>query len=413
MRSVLFVLIVCLSFGYHQAEAQLRQVEGERVSLVVGGNQNFQAYKPGLWIDIRERATKGVEKSSSDNLERNECGNFAFDPIEVRACRETPDFEVTFSGFTPEAMEAFQYALDIWSSVLEISVPIKVDASFAPLGPGILGSAGATFIWELDTIANPGQLLDSITYPSALADQIIGEDIHTLPFWQPSDPWYDEPDMEAVFSSAFDDWYFGLDGCPGQDQIDFVTVVIHEIGHGLGFFASDRYFPPFTPIPENGGLAFFEDVFCVGFGAPFIFDTFLESQGVNLGLDGCFFEDGFLTTDDLTFVGPETISCFGEAPHMYAPMNYIQGSSTSHFDEDRYPGVDINALMTPFVDRGEAVHEPGCALAVLSDLGYDTKDRVPTCAIPTMGEWGVIILGLLLLIVVVTAVENQNSPSWI
>ena len=40
--------------------------------------------------------------------------------------------------------------------------------------------------------------------------------------------------------SDSEDWYYGLDGNPGEDQFDFVSVVLHEIGHGLGFFASFR-----------------------------------------------------------------------------------------------------------------------------------------------------------------------------
>ena len=38
--------------------------------------------------------------------------------------------------------------------------------------------------------------------------------------------------------SSSEDWYFGLDGRPGEDQFDFVSVVLHEIGHGLGFYDS-------------------------------------------------------------------------------------------------------------------------------------------------------------------------------
>ena len=40
--------------------------------------------------------------------------------------------------------------------------------------------------------------------------------------------------------SNSEDWYFGLDGQPGEDQFDFVSVVLHEVGHGLGFHDSFR-----------------------------------------------------------------------------------------------------------------------------------------------------------------------------
>ncbi len=30
-------------------------------------------------------------------------------------------------------------------------------------------------------------------------------------------------------------WYYGLDGKPPGNQIDFISVLVHELGHGLGF----------------------------------------------------------------------------------------------------------------------------------------------------------------------------------
>src|SRR6185503_14585980 len=43
---------------------------------------------------------------------------------------------------------AFQFAANIWGATLDSNVPVRIQASFDPLGPGILGAAGATFVFR-------------------------------------------------------------------------------------------------------------------------------------------------------------------------------------------------------------------------------------------------------------------------
>jgi hypothetical protein len=44
-------------------------------------------------------------------------------------------------------------------------------------------------------------------------------------------------EIDAEFNSTFD-WDFGTSGTPVAGKINFMTVVLHELGHGLGFFGS-------------------------------------------------------------------------------------------------------------------------------------------------------------------------------
>ena len=48
---------------------------------------------------------------------------------------KTAEFIVNYTGFTPEAEAAFQYAVDIWSTILVSDQPIRVDASFSGVAP--------------------------------------------------------------------------------------------------------------------------------------------------------------------------------------------------------------------------------------------------------------------------------------
>jgi hypothetical protein len=43
-------------------------------------------------------------------------------------------------------------------------------------------------------------------------------------------------DINATFSSSHPDWYFGTGDSTPINKIDFVSVVLHELGHGLGFW---------------------------------------------------------------------------------------------------------------------------------------------------------------------------------
>lgn len=131
-----------------------------------------------------------------------------------------------------QAINVYEFAMNMWGAVVQSPVQIKVYASFAPLTctstSGVLGSAGANWI----ALLNDGTR--SRAYGSALADSLVGYDI----FPDPSDP----GDIASQFNGNLglpgcldgSGWYFGLDGNTPAGKINFLNVVMHEIGHGLG-----------------------------------------------------------------------------------------------------------------------------------------------------------------------------------
>lgn len=112
-----------------------------------------------------------------------------------------------------------RFAADLWGAVLQSDVPVFVGAQFNPLGANVLGSAGATFVFS----NFPGAGVADTWYSSALADALAGEDL------QPG-----FIDINSQFSSDFT-FYYGLDGNTPAGQVNFLDVVMHEFGHGLGF----------------------------------------------------------------------------------------------------------------------------------------------------------------------------------
>jgi hypothetical protein len=130
-----------------------------------------------------------------------------------------------------QRLNVFQRAADIWGSLLDSKVDIPVDASFASLDCGtnsaVLGQAFATKIVRNFTNA-PQQ---NVWYPIALASALAGQDLNS-----------GAAHIHAEFNSQIDlpsclggvGWYYGLDGNHGSKE-DLLVVLLHEIGHGLGF----------------------------------------------------------------------------------------------------------------------------------------------------------------------------------
>ena len=255
---------------------------------------------------------------------------------------------VTYNGFSPQAEAAFQYAVDIWASEITSSVPIVVNANWVALAPGVLGSAGPGD-FSRDFAGAPQSLT---FYPAALANSITNGDLS--PF----------PDIDCNFNSNFANWYFGTDGLCPANQYDFVTVVLHELCHGLGFVGSASYSAP------NGFL---------GIGVPtypVVYDQFVE---LGSGLDVTDLANpgaalgSALVGEDLWWHGSfGALANFGTRPRLFAPNSWIGGSSFSHVDETTFPAGDPNSLMTYALGMGEAIHNPGpVVLGMFEDMGWE------------------------------------------
>lgn len=114
---------------------------------------------------------------------------------------------------------AAQFGADLWGAILQSDVPVYVGANFTVLAPNVLGSAGATQIWR----DHPSFPFSGTWYSAALADALAGEDL------QPG-----FTDIGSNFSSSFP-FYLGFDNGTPAGQTNFLDVVMHEFGHGLGF----------------------------------------------------------------------------------------------------------------------------------------------------------------------------------
>ncbi len=279
----------------------------------------------------------------------------------------TAVINVEYHGFSAEAQAAFQYAVDIWARQIVSSVPIHVKAYWQPLPRGVLGGAGPANIYRDWTTGNPPPQPNT-WYPIPLANKLAGGDLVPPPGSE-ENPAHD---IEAVFSSILPNWYFGTDGNPPPRSYDFVSVVLHELGHGLGFVGSAR-------VEGNIGE------WGLGTGFPFIYDRFVQNGAGQALTNTALFPNpssqlaALLQSNDLYWAGQNAVSANGGSrPKLYVPPVWQQGSSYSHWDEAVYSPGNPNSLMTPALANGEAIHDPGpVTRGLFTDIGWTFQSTTP------------------------------------
>ncbi|MDX2170823.1 MAG: hypothetical protein SF182_27385 [Deltaproteobacteria bacterium] len=275
---------------------------------------------------------------------------------------------------------AFQYAADIWGEHLISPFEIRISATFDPLtcnsNSVTLGTAGPVSVMENFS----GAPRRDTFYPAALANILHGGDL---------DP--NEDEIEAVFNSSFGTtcpfpagWYYGLDASGFGDDSDFVTVVMHELGHGLGFLSL---------VDVETGARFM--------GSDDVFSLFLISARTNerfLDMTASERRNAIEDTGFLRWDGGAVVAASGSVQvgadelgrvELYAPAFAQVGSSVSHWSDDVAPAE----LLAPFFVGPN--HQPGLALPALVDIGWTTTSG-GSCAGDCAGNGTVTIDDLIL-----------------
>ncbi len=274
------------------------------------------------------------------------------------------NINVTYIDFPSEARSAFQYAVYIWERLINSAVPIQVVADWSPLEEDVLGYAGAG-AYVRDFIGAPEP---NTWYPIALANKLANMDLAP-----------GEADIFVSLTSVRPDLYFGIDGNPPLGHFDFVSIVLHEICHGLGFAGS-------MTVSDGQGSWGDDTPF------PYIYDRFAVNGSAQSLLDTSMFFNpsealaNELQSGEVFFNGPNaTAVTNGLNPKLYAPFPWEYGSSYSHLDEYTYLPGDYNSLMTPEISWSEAIHQPGPIIeGVFRDIGWTIEGFREDCL--TIGD---------------------------
>ena len=296
--------------------------------------------------------------------------------ISIVATRaQTAQFNITYNSIPSDFETAFEHAADIWGHLLISSVPIKVNVSLYPLGANALAITFPNGRRDF-----PGAPLPETWYATSLANSIAGTELNA-----------GENDIDIYLSTGAN-WYTDTTGTPGPGEHDFVSVALHELGHGLGFVGLSK------KVGAEGSLGLLEmaDFFPLTTSFPWpqldslpgIFDRYLSDQqdgpltmmqnpGTLLG--------SAMTGNTLYFNGPIAMAMNGGvAPRIHAPGTFALGSSCVHLNESTYPAGNPNELMTPFSTAGTVNHDPGLiCLWMLRDIGWNLAPGVGIEELPS------------------------------
>lgn len=313
-------------------------------------------YKPPL--DVSAAGTQVVFYKDNHPQSTHVAAPAAFlRAASARLAAPKAQFIVSYTNFTPQAQRAFQYAVDIWASLISSPVPIRIQANWVIDDPNVLGSAGpASYQYSFD-----GSQQAYSFYPVALAEKIARRELN--------DP--SQPDIVANFNQN-NDWYFGTDGKTLKNQTDLVTAVLHELAHGLGMIGF------YSVNSQNFGQYLAT--------LPSAYDGFVENgQGERLVASQSKYGNGTLalgsqlTSNNLFANGPVLKRTTGKKLKLSAKTPFSRASSVYHLDEDTYPPGDTNSLMTPLLGLGESIHSPGpLVMQFFSDLGWKTTSVLHT-----------------------------------
>ena len=251
------------------------------------------------------------------------------------------NFIVDFNTVPLSAQPAIQAAIDVWAENFSSKVNINVNVTWGrSTNSGVLAAASSK-----SNFTFPEAPDRTLYYASAMANALAGRDL---------DP--KNPELEITITSNAP-WYYGLDGkCP-KNLYDLQSVIIHEMGHGLGFI-SGSYYDEFT------GAARIDQ--------PTPFDAYVQlPDGRRLAdMPSPSLETGKSLTNSLVWSGANGIKANNNVkPKLYTPALYEAGSSVSHLDEATFKDSLQDAVMTPNLDSGEVFHSPGpLLLAMLEDM---------------------------------------------
>ncbi len=251
-------------------------------------------------------------------------------------------FDVTYNFFPDWAKKEVKASLEIWAANFKSSVTVSVDATWErSKSEEILGSAKAGSYFSSFT----GSPDPSLWYVSALANALAGYDLDR-----------NNPEIIIQVNSEAP-WNTRGDGAPNQSEYDLKSVMLHEVGHGLGFSSNGSY----------------ETFFGVGtLARPTPFDAYLQTIDERrlIDLPTPSKELGDALTSPLVWSGPLGIKAnSGIKPKIFTPPTFEAGSSLSHLDETTFNNTALDSVMTPRLAASEIFVGPGpLMLAMMEDL---------------------------------------------
>jgi hypothetical protein len=275
---------------------------------------------------------------------------------------------------------AVQFIADQWAALLQSEIDIVVQAQWPSLtcttNSAVLGSAGPV---SVHGNFEPGILLNT-WYPVALANSLTSAPAEDLNDSQPEISLNINVELdEGTGCLGGRSWYYGLDeNFDPFSEVDLVPLVLHELGHGLGFVSLVNLSEPTEKgDPPAGALLQ---------GFPDVFTNHLRD--VETGEDWVDMTDAervaSSTNDpDVVWTGPAVnamAAAFVTAAdafsagflRMHAPSPFEPGSSISHWATSETSLQDWLLLMEPSLSLA-LFDQVDVTIDAMVDIGWRTR----------------------------------------
>jgi len=284
-----------------------------------------------------------------------------------------------------QRLNVFNAAAAVWAAFLDSSVPTNVRSNFNPglgctTGGGVLGSAGSLSVSRDFS----GAEFAGTWYHAALANKRAGSDLGP-----------GNHEMQAQFNTDIDAscmggstrFYYGLDNATPASRVNLFVVVLHEIGHGVGF----------SSFVTGATGAYF-------FGFPDIYMRYMWDESVDLywyQMTDAQRQTSALNTNNVFWDGPSVrlassyLTSGRQAGTnrvaLFTPNPLQGGSSISHFSTAASP----NLLMEPSINAGLSL-DLDLARQVMRDIGWyrdSTSDTVADTITNIVPNGGSVVMG--------------------
>ncbi len=162
--------------------------------------------------------------------------------------------------------------------------------------------------------------------------------------------------LDITAANAANGWNFG-EGNATSGEIDFRSVVTHELGHSLGFV--DTYQLSTKSFGRIGtryrGLTEWDK-------------RLVDGDGTKAPAGGGRVTAFNATDDPVYWDGPAAMEAYGGLVPIYAPDPFAEGSSLAHLD----PSAATNIVMGPYTYVGATRRNPSALeWAMMEDMGWE------------------------------------------
>jgi hypothetical protein len=243
---------------------------------------------------------------------------------------------------------------------------ITVEVNFAPL---TCSSGSATLGY-----AEPNRVLkiDNVWYGTAQANKINQSD--TSGTFNDIYANFNSSIDTGCYSGSPDGWYYGLDNIEPANKEMLLDVVLHEIGHGLGFLS---FVDGDTGALFNAAIdAYSQNLIDTVYAKTW--ETMTDAERLDSNNNDNLIWNGSLANAAANTGGsnPLTAGFENGGIKIHAPSSYNSGSSIGHISTEAIH----NQLMEPY-NTDDGIH-PSLEILMFKDMGYKLKTDLTGKNIP-------------------------------